>query len=248
MSICVRFALLLVLLCWSGTGFSQFKKDTTCTGNLVGIVRDSAHNYVMQSATLAVYRIADGALVSYQLSNNFGEFDFKELSVGTRLRIVASYVGYTDVRLAFMIADTARKLDLKLLNMNRLGEGLADVVVKSVPPVTMNGDTLEFNADAFKMDSNAVAEDLFRRLLGLVVWGDGSVTVYGKTVHSLMVNGKPFFGGDVRVATQNLPKLAVEKVQVYQRNKQAYNLMDSTTEINIQLKKGKDKPKRYNGR
>ena len=153
---------------------------------------------------------------------------------------MASYVGYTDVRLAFMIADTARKLDLKLLNMNRLGEGLADVVVKSVPPVTMNGDTLEFNADAFKMDSNAVAEDLFRRLLGLVVWGDGSVTVYGKTVHSLMVNGKPFFGGDVRVATQNLPKLAVEKVQVYQRNKQAYNLMDSTTEINIQLKKGKD--------
>ncbi|QEC73518.1 Plug domain-containing protein [Arachidicoccus ginsenosidivorans] len=103
----------------------------------------------------------------------------------------------------------------------------------------MNGDTLEFNADAFHLDPNAVAEDLLRKLPGVVVWGDGTITVHGREVSRVLVNGKPFFGGDTKVATQNLPKKAVEKVQVYQQSKNKDNPLDSITEVNIQLKKAK---------
>ncbi|GAB3359321.1 carboxypeptidase-like regulatory domain-containing protein [Arachidicoccus ginsenosidivorans] len=240
----ITIIILSILVVTVSSDSAQFKKDSTCIGALTGIVRDSSHNYVMQSATLAVYRVKDSALVSYQLSNNFGEFNFKQLPVGTPLRIVASYIGYKNTVQKFIITAKTSKLDLKHLNMDREAEGentgLEDVVVKSVPPVQMNGDTLEFNADAFHLDPNAVAEDLLRKLPGVVVWGDGTITVHGREVSRVLVNGKPFFGGDTKVATQNLPKKAVEKVQVYQQSKNKDNPLDSITEVNIQLKKGKE--------
>ena len=236
-----------MLLCCTKRARAQFKKDSTCNGTLVGVIQDSAHNYVMQSATLAVYRNADSALISYQLSNNFGEFSFKELPTGIELRLVASYIGYKNTYKKFTIPIKEKEIDLRRLNMDRMEEGeqtgLADVVVKSSPPVQINGDTLEFNADAFKMDPNAVAEDLLRKLPGVVVWGDGSITVNGKEVSEVLVNGKPFFGGDTRVATQNLPKQAVKKIQVYQQSTNESNPLDSTTKVNIQLKKGQEKGK-----
>jgi hypothetical protein len=101
----------------------------------------------------------------------------------------------------------------------------------------MKGDTLEFNAGAFKMDHNAVVEDLLRKLPGVTIWGDGTITVNGKEVQRVLVDGKPFFGGDARIATQNLPKDAVDKIQVYKSHQEQNTPADSAMNINIKLRK-----------
>jgi hypothetical protein len=223
-------------LCTSVIAFSQ-KKDSTWKGAANGIVRDSVHNYALPAATLAVYIVKDSSLVSYLLADNFGEFHFTELPVNQPLRMVVSYMGYRSFARKFTI--TGSDIDLKQLNLERGENSLKGIEVIAVPPVQMNGDTLEFNADAFKLDPNAQTEDLLRVLPGVTLWGDGKITVNGKEVRSVLVDGKPFFGGDKRVATQNIPKDAVDKIQVYQQNKNKDNLLDSVTEVNIKLKANK---------
>lgn len=236
------FTKLVVVWCFialSASAMAQ-KKDSTYVGSANGIVRDSVYNYVLQSATIAVYKIRDSSLVSYQLSNNFGEFSFRELPVGIRLKIIVSYIGYKSVSRGFTVPTKSKQIDFKNLNLDRNENELKEVVVRATPPpVSMNGDTLEFNADAFTLDKNAVAEDLLRKLPGITVWGDGTITFNGKQIRQVLVEGKPFFGGDSRIATQNIAKDAIDKIQVYQQPKDPNDRLDSLTDINVKLKKNK---------
>src|SRR5690606_38744277 len=105
-----------------------------------------------------------------------------------------------------------RNFDFKNIFLAKSQGIMDEVVVKAVMPITMNGDTLEINPAAFKLDSNAVVEDMLRRVPGVTMWGDGTITVNGQKVNNVYVDGKPFFGSDPAVATQNLPKNAIEKI------------------------------------
>ena len=159
--------------------------------------------------------------------------------MGIPLLIKGFYIGYKPVARRFTISPKEKTIDIGKLSLERTDDELQEVVVKAIPPVRMNGDTLEFNADAFKLDKNAVGEDLLRKLPGVTIWGDGAITVYGKPVTQVLVDGKPFFGGDTKIATQNIPKDAIDKIQIYQQNPNRMNLRDSVTNLNIKLKKNK---------
>ncbi|MEO6136950.1 MAG: hypothetical protein ABIP35_17480, partial [Ginsengibacter sp.] len=233
-----RIFLILFFVSLYSQGFSQ-KTDSSYIGKVKGIARDSVYNFSLQSATIAIYKTSDSSLIGYRLSNTVGEFEMEQLPVGISLKIIISNTGYQNFKKEFVIPEGRKMFDFKNVNLSRAENELEAVVIDYVPPVRMNGDTLEFNAGAFKMDKNAVVEDLLRKLPGITVWGDGAITVNGKTVNSLMVDGKPFFGGDPKVAIQNLPKDAVDKIQVYQQNLDEQNPSDSVTEVNIKLKKNK---------
>ncbi|HKG05374.1 MAG TPA: carboxypeptidase regulatory-like domain-containing protein, partial [Pedobacter sp.] len=213
--------------------------NSTNPGSAKGLVRDTAQNYVLKSATVSVYKASDSTLLSYQVTNNYGEFNFKNLPVNLPLRLDVSHVGYMTSRKQFTIPSGKNTIDLQTIIATRRDVTLNDVVI-SVPPISMNGDTLEFNAAAFKLDSNAVVEDLLRAIPNITLWGDGQITVNGKEVKSLLVNGKSFFGGDMKLATQNLAKNSVQKIQVYNKSRSQESRADSTMEMNIKLKKGKD--------
>lgn len=215
------------------------KKDSTYVGAIEGVVKDSVHNYILRSATLSVYKAGDDKLISYQLSNNFGKFQFKELPVGVKLNILMSYVGYQVYKKEFVIPADSRVLDLKMLIAERAENNLEEVkIVAQKAPVEMKGDTLVFNADAFKLDTNATVEDLLRKLTGVTVWSDGLITVNGKKISNLYVEGKPFFGGDPKITIQNLPKNVVEKIQVYE-NRESSDKVNPDVDMNIVLKKDK---------
>lgn len=216
------------------------QNDSTWLGKAKGFTRDSAYNYVLQSASVAIYTAKDTGLITYQLSNHLGEFQFTNLPVNVRLLMRVYYTGYQLFSKQFVIPEGEKSIDLKELNLERSISQLEDVVVTSSTPVRMNGDTLEFNASAFKLDKNAVAEDLLRKLPGITIWSDGSITANGRRVTQVLVEGKPFFGRDARVATQNITKTAIDKIQVYQQSQNINNPLDSITEINIKLKKGKN--------
>ncbi|MES2376334.1 MAG: hypothetical protein V4553_07140 [Bacteroidota bacterium] len=215
------------------------KKDTINVGTVSGLLRDSVHNYVLQSATLSIYKVAGNELVSYQLSNNFGRYTIPKLPVGVPLRIMATHVGYNAANAIFTISPKTKTFSVKTLNLERVDLTLKEVkIVAEVAPMQMHGDTLEFNAAAFKLDTNAVVEDLLNKLPGVTVWADGVITVNGKKINRLLVEGKDFFGGDNKIALQNIPKNSVKKIQVYQNNDDP-DPMNPKTDMNIVLKKDK---------
>jgi len=197
-----------------------------------GIVTDSLLQRVVPAATVSVYLTEDSSLITYTISDQSGIFWLSNIPKNTELTTVIAYIGYESVMKKFKITEDG-DYDLGRINMSMSETLLEEISIK--PPVWMKGDTLEFNADAFKLDPNAVAEDLLKRLPGVVVWGDGLITVNGREIHALLVDGKPFFGGDRKIATQNIAKDAIDKVQVYQRE-QTSSVMDSITEINIVTK------------
>lgn len=233
-----NLTLLFLAFFFVAAGAFAQKKDSTYVGEVNGLVKDSVHNYVLQSATISVYRAGDSRLLSYQLSNNFGRFSFKELPVGIRLKVVVSYIGYQTYGQEFVIPTETPKVVFKPFHVLRSSNELKEVSIVAKPPMQMKGDTLEFNADAFSLDTNAVVEDLLRKLPGVTIWGDGLITVNGKKVSNVYVDGKPFFGSDPKMALQNLPKNAIEKIQIYKEPKKE-DADDPATNMNIVLKDGK---------
>ncbi|MBO9152194.1 outer membrane beta-barrel protein [Chitinophaga sp. GCM10012297] len=193
----------------------------------------------MQSATVSVYKVGTEELVSYQLTNNFGRFSLKQLPVGIQLRLVATNIGYLPAKKVFVISSATNEINLQSLNLERSPIALKEVTVSGgLPPVQVRGDTLEFNADAFKLDSNAVVEDMLRKVPGITVWNDGLITVNGRKINRLLVDGKEFFGQDGKIALQNLQKDAVRKIQVYEDKKEEDPNVPKTN-MNIVLKKDK---------
>jgi len=233
------FQLLTVLLFIVGAYNAKAQQaNPNNIGSVKGVLQDTVHNYTVKSATVSIYR-ADSTLLNYQLSNNYGEFSFRNLPLNNKYYIEVSHIGYQLLQQSFTVTGTQNAIDLKVLILKPAEVALKEIQIR-IPPIQMNGDTLEFNAAAFKLDSNAVVEDLLRKIPNVTLWGDGQITVNGREVKSLLVGGKEFFGGDFKMAIQNISKNALEKVQVYNVQKDEQNPLDSTLTVNLKLKKGKD--------
>lgn len=216
-------------------------------GNIKGVIYDSLNDYALQSASISVFKNADSSVVEFQLSNTSGEFDIKNLPVKTPLYFIVTHTGYQSLVKSFLLDSAIRIMDFKKVLLRPKAENeLEEVTIRAVQPIRMNGDTLEINPDAFKLDSNAVVEDMLMRTPGLTVWGDGTITMNGRQLDKVYVNGKPFFGGATQTATQNLPKNAIDKIQIYQEKdyskvQQTEERADSLFAMNIKLKEDKNK-------
>jgi hypothetical protein len=112
-------------------------------------------------------------------------------------------------------------------------------------PVQVKGDTLIYNADSFNTGTERKLEDVLENLPGVEINEDGQVEVEGKVVNKLMVNGKDFFDGDTKLATQNIPSKAVDKIQVLRNYSEVGQLSGVTNNqdnvaLNIKLREGKE--------
>ena len=105
--------------------------------------------------------------------------------------MVVSFIGYqTHIQELNIDTENITLSEIKLkINLNTLNE----VVIKSTSPITFKKDTIEFNADSFKTKKNAMVEDLLKALPGLEIDENGGMTINGKKVDKLLVDGEPFF-------------------------------------------------------
>lgn len=92
------------------------------------------------------------------------------------------------------------------------------VVTATKIKMVMKGDTIVYNADAFQMAQGSMLDKLITALPGVRLDPGGQISVNGKRVSSLLVNGEDFFKGDPRVALENLPAYMVDKIKVYERD------------------------------
>jgi hypothetical protein len=186
--------------------FSQ-EKTFEITGTL--IAEDS--NLPIESATIYLERIKDSSVVTYTISDKNGFFKVEGRTFDDQLNFFASYVGYgTYIK---KIDIDKEKIELKTISM-QLDNQLKEVLIKSTAPITIKKDTLEFNVKSFKTKRDATVEDLLKKLPGVEVDEEGKITVNGKEVNKILVNGKPFFGDDPTITTKNLTKDIVEKIQI----------------------------------
>lgn len=120
------------------------------------------------------------------------------------------------------------------------------VVVGQMPEIIVKEDTLEYNPAAFKLQGNAVVEDLLKRLPGVEVDMDGKITVAGKTIRRVMVDGENFFGNDPTMTTKNLEIDIIDKLQIIEKKSDLEELTgiddgERETIINLTIKKDRKK-------
>jgi hypothetical protein len=238
----MRFVFLLG--CFVLAGFASIaQKDGIIKGTLI----DTAAKQSLPGATITVLDAKDSSLVSFARSDKSGNFTIKGLDYG-KYRLLVTHVGYRNINKNFIVSNEAKEIDLGYLPVSTKSDLLDEVtVVQEVPPVSVRNDTLEYNAGSFKTKPNAVVEDLLKKLPGVQVDKDGTVRSQGEKVQKVLVDGKPFFGNDPKIATKNLPADAVDKVQVFDKksDQSAFTGFDdgnSQKTINLTLK-----PEKKNG-
>lgn len=166
----------------------------------------------LESATVYVEKPADSSLVTYTISEDDGKFLLEGNTKAPLLNLYVSYAGYKPFKKGL---DVKEGVDLGTIKMEVLDNQLDAVTITGDrAPVTLKSDTLEFNAASFKTRENANLEDVLKELPGVEVDNDGNITVNGKPVKRILVNGKEFFGDDPKIATKNLPKELINKIQV----------------------------------
>ena len=212
--------------------------------SIQGTLKDSIANRALNSATVSLVYAKDSSLVSFSRTNEAGVFNFKNVSPGSYL-ISVSYVGYIP-KWVPVLTGTDKTVEMGLIYMNDVNTMSTVTVTARRPPVVINGDSVEFNSENFKTAPNAVVEDLLKKMPGMEVDKSGGITVNGKKVTKVFVNGKEFFTGDPVMATKNLPADAVDKIQVYDRksDQAMFTGIDDGTEetaINLKLKKDRNK-------
>lgn len=231
----MRYTLLLFCFFVSVNSWAQ--------GSIKGKLVDSTGKQHLSLATITVFKAKDTSIITYRLSDPQGEFRVPGLPLNVPCRVVISFSGYGVIRKEFELTATQPQLDLGTFKLYPDAQSLEEVLVTAErPPVSVKKDTIEFNATAFKTLPTALVEDLLKKMPGVDVDNEGNITVNGRAVNRILVDGKDFFGGDPRVATRNLPANIIDKVQVTDDKEQLdqdpnINKAQLGQVINLKLKK-----------
>lgn len=178
---------------------------------------------------------SDTTQKKYALTDTAGVFRITDLSPQT-YQLRATYLGYKDFTRQVIVNQPLETLGV--LAMVADSRTLKEVVVKGqTPPAQQKGDTLQLNANAFKVTRDATTEDLVRKMPGISV-DNGTVTAQGETVQQVLVDGRIFFGDDPTIALRNLPAEVVDKIEVFDRQSDqsqftGFNDGQTTKTINI---------------
>ncbi len=204
--------------------------------NVYGQVVDSLDKGVPGVSTMLI-GANDSILKSFSVTNDHGSFTFKNVPVGDYI-FKAALFGYqpyeTSISISTSSADTALKVPIQ-------SKQLKQVTVEGYVPIQLKGDTIEYDARAFETTEHDNVEALLEQMPGIEVEEDGEIKVQGETVEKVLVDGEEFFGNDPKIATQNLPAKAIEKVQVFDKLSDVAEFTgiddgDDTKTINLKLK------------
>ncbi len=174
-----------------------------------GTVKDTSGT-VLSKATLTVYAAGD---TLNTLSGQAGGF-ILHIPACTDFILTVTMKGYQLFRKSYSLEKDKGDGELPPILLTPASTELAPVTVTGTRPVTLKRDTLEFHARAYTVREGSDLDELLKRMPGMEVDMQGNVTINGKKISKLLVDGKEFFGSDVLLAIRNLPADIVDKVQV----------------------------------
>ncbi len=212
--------------------------------NINGLLVDANDTLPLIQATVKLLKTdKDSTLVKGVVTDDNGVFNIKKVQPG-HYYLKFSYIGYHDMVKRVSVGNDGRDVNMGVIEMSNNTVLLKEAVVVGIKtPITVKEDTVEFNADTYKTQANAVVEDLLKRLPGVEVGSDGKITANGKEVKKILIDGKEFFNDDPTVASKNIPADMVNKLQVIDRKSDLARLTgvddgEDETVINLTVKKG----------
>lgn len=210
-----------------------------------GTVLDVNTQIPLEAATVYFSNVKDSTVLEYTTTDKNGLFKMTSKKYEKPIFLKISYMGYqTHIEEQKEISENKDFGKLYLLeNVN----ALAGVVIKSeAPPIRIKKDTLEFNANSFKVRPDSNVENLLKQLPGFEVDNEGKIKVNGKEVTQFLVNGKAFFDKDGAMLLKNLPAEIINKVQVsdFKTKKEELSKQEATSDyssINLTIDEKKNK-------
>lgn len=212
--------ILLLALPQSGSAQkSNEKEKSKLTGktSVTGRIIDGSTTEYMPQVTIQLMELKDTTFVYGTVTDNEGWFTIKKVPEGEYL-LRYSFMGYSTVDFDFKVLKEDRDRQLGVFKMYESSILLTEAVIEdALPPTQVVDDTLMFNVSAFRVPEGSVLEELIKRLPGVEVDENGGITVNGRTVSRILVDGQEYFGNDRSMATKNLPVNIIHRIKTYQR-------------------------------
>lgn len=230
--------LMLLMILFSPMAFAQ-QSGVNVTGSVV----EQGSDTPIEQATVRLLNVKDSAMVRGVVSARNGSFTLKNVKKGSYLLHI-TFIGYDPLYQPLQITGKKNPVNVGKLELSDGAIELREaVVIGKAPEVTVRNDTVEYNADSYKVTEGSVLEDLLKKMPGVEVDSEGKITVNGKEVKKVMVDGKEFFSDDPKVASKNLPAKMIDKLQVLDKKSDMAQMTgfddgEEETVINLTVKPG----------
>lgn len=229
---------LFVFLSFSFVAYSQ---NVTVSGHVVDAVKGAP----IEQATVRLYKATkDSTFITGLNSDNKGSFQFKNIPAG-KYFVRIDLLGFGKAFQNFSVIKAP--IDLGRISLSESEVMLKEAVVTGqVAEMVIKKDTLEYNPAAYKLLPGTAVEGMLKRMSGVEVDQDGKITVAGKEVKRIFIDGKQYFGKDPTIASKNIPIEIVDKLQVIDKKSDLALLTgiddgNEETVINLTIKKGMKK-------
>ena len=232
--------LLLLLLCLVGT-MAGFAQNVSISGKIID--RDSKE--AVSQVTLQLLKQRDSSFVGGAVSADDGSFTVKAPTKGKYLLKMSS-IGYVTL---FKLIDATAADSVSVGTVTLGADALmlkSATITAQAAKVVAKEDTLIYNSSAYRTPEGSTIEELVKRLPGAKIDDDGKITINGKEVKKIMVDGKEFMTGDTKTALKNLPTSIVDKVKAYDQKSDLSRVTgiddgDEQTVLDFNIKKGMNK-------
>jgi hypothetical protein len=205
---------------------------------LTGSVTDGQAS--IEQATVQILNVKDSSSITGTLTGKDGAFSINAVAGNYILK--TSFLGYVDNFRLIKATEARTVLEPIVIEKSYLILDSA-VIFGEVPEMVIKGDTIEYNADSYKVLPSAVVEDLIKKLPGAEVDSEGKITINGKEIKKIYVDKKEFFSTDPKIASRNLPAAMVDKVQVWDKKSDMAEMTgfddgEEESVINLSVKPG----------
>lgn len=197
-----------------------------------GKVYDNEGNPV-EAANITILNRNDSTFITGTSSDKSGSFRI-ETDTRKNLLIKISYIGLKTIwKEIKSIKDNTFSQDFHLAADSKLLK--ETIITAEAPPVVITGDTISYSAAAIPLHDGAVLEDLIKRIPGAELTSEGKITLNGKEISKIMIDGKEFFTNNPEIALKNLPADAVKDVKTYDRKSDMARTtgIDDGEEVNV---------------
>ncbi len=237
----IRHIMTLVLLLLSmASMMAQSGEDQGLT--VSGNVHDAELKEPMVQATVQLFRKRDSTFVGGTVTDLRGNFSVEAPANGV-YKLKISSVGYQSIEREVTLRRNQSQ-EMGMLLMSPESVMLKEAVVTGrAAQVIVKKDTLVYNPDAYRTPEGSPIEELIKRIPGAEVDEDGNITINGKAVKKILLDGKEFMLGDVETALKNIPVNIIQNMKFYDQQSDQARITgiedgEKETVIDFTIKKG----------
>ena len=234
--------LLTLMMAFMAVQMGVHAQEPNSKLTISGHLTDRETDEPMELVTIQLFLASDSTFMGGTVSNEKGNFSIQAPSNGT-YRLKISLVGYQKMEREVTLRND-RNQDLGELRMSPDVVALKEAVVTGrAAQVVVRKDTLVYNPEAFRTPEGSAIEELIKRMPGAEVDEDGNITINGKQVQKILLDGKEFMLGDIETALKNLPISIIQNVKFYDQQSDQSRITgiedgNKETVLDFTIKKG----------